>query len=214
MLLWPAAKIGQLINERADRWIRIGVRREGVPGVLHAELEKGESKENSKIPISGLPQPHVHQEMGSWQMPGRDGGGESGAERPAAENNNESGETLSKDDIRANVVRRYKVRVQELTQNLSQSQALVAQQGERIGQLENELKKHKEAANLAAVERNEPKAQDANSRSVEMLRAEVNKLTTELDRIKTEREIELLSALPNEDTSGLVQELQSQLNER
>jgi hypothetical protein len=91
---------------------------------------------------------------------------------------------------------------------------VVAQQSERIEQLENEVKKYKEAPNHNAAGMGDSKTQDAKSRTVEVLRAEVSKLTTELDRIKTEREIELLSALPKEDTSGLVQELQSQLNER
>jgi len=250
---WPLERVTPLASgDRAGTTLRLAFERVGFSDNIHVELELGKSHARPSPRLSPLAappppmshaaatQPPLHCTSAGSQSPVDNGPGQDYEEYQAmAPQPSFEDTTISKDEMRINVVKRYKSKIQELSQGLEESQVASAQQArqveeltrflnekdellkelrEAVGKLTNKLEESSRENYDMRRRMNEQGQLDPASKSSggdsAHLSSEVQRLATELENMRNQRDIAQLSSLPSDDTSDLLRELKLQIIEK
>lgn len=251
---WPLERITPLASgDRAGATLRLSLERNGFAELINVELELGKNnltRPSPRLsPVAAVPPPMEHAAAAAPPLSKRSPhGSDSHADSQAqdyeeyqavAPQSSFEDTPNVKDEMRMNVVKRYKARIQELSQNLEESQVSSAQQARQVDELTrflNEkdelLKELREAVSKLTNKLEESLRENYDMRrrmndaapvdpsikagggDTSFLNREVQRLTTELDAMRNQRDLAQLSALPSDDTSDLLRELKLQIIEK
>lgn len=250
---WPLDRVTPLASgDRAGTTLRLAFERVGFSENIHVELELGMGKNHARpsprmSPLAVPPPPMEHaaaaqplsqRSSASSQSPA-DNGQDYEEYHAVAPQPSFEDVANSKDEMRINVVKRYKSKIQELSQSLEETQVASAQQARQVEEMTrfvNEkdelLKELREAVGklTSKLEESSRENYDMRRRMNEQghsdpaskscggdsahLNGEVQRLTTELENMRNQRDIAQLSSLPSDDTSDLLRELKLQIIEK
>ena len=246
---WPLDRVTPLASgDRAGTSLRLSLERVGFSEKINVELElgKGQPRPSPRLgPHEAVPPP-LEYVADSQPLSARSEGAGSPVETLAqvyeecqqlAPQPSLEDVSNAKDDMRANVLKRYKTRIQELSQNLEESQVASAQQGRQVEELtrflneKDELLKELREAVSKLTNRLEESSREnyelrrkiseqgpidpsAKTADDDILSKEVRRLKAELDAVQNQRDIAQLSSLPSDDMSDLLRELKLQIIEK
>ena len=247
---WPLERVTPLASgDRAGSTLRLAFQRVGFSELINVELEPGKNQTRPSPsprlgPVVAIPPPM--EQPAAAQMPGgTDSRFEAQAQdydeyhavapQPSAEEAADS-----RDEMRVNVVKRYKSKIQELSRSLEESQVASYKQARQVEEFtrflyekDELLKELREAVSKLTNKLEEssrenydlrrrisergpadPSASPAGGEDVANVNREVQRLTAELHAMRNQRDIAQLSSLPSDDASDLLRELKLQIIEK
>ncbi len=245
---WPLERVTPLASgDRAGSTLRLAFQRVGLSELINVELEPGKNQTRPSPsprlgPVVGIPPPM--EQSAAAQLPrGTDSRFEAQdyeeyqavAPQPSCEEAADS-----RDEMRVNVVKRYKSKIQELSRILEETQVASYKQARQVEELtrflyekDELLKELREAVSKLTNKLEEssrencdlrrkisergpadPSASPAGGEHVANVNREVQRLTAELHAMRNQRDIAQLSSLPSDDASDLLRELKLQIIEK
>ena len=247
---WPLDRVTPLASgDRAGTTLRLSLERVGFSEHINVELElgKGHPKPSPRLaPQDVAPPPMEYTDAHSQPLSARAESTGSPFEMQAqdyedfqqlAPQPSLEDVTNVRDDMRANVLKRYKTRIQELSQNLEESQIASAQSARQVEELTRFLNEKDELLKelREAVSKLTSKLEESSRDNYELRRKikeqgpadplaksvddgalsqEVQRLKAELDAMKNQRDIAQMSSLPSDETSDMLRELKLQIIEK
>ena len=264
---WPLDRVTPLASgDRAGSTLRLAFERLGFPDMIHVELEMGKNylrpspSPSPSLSPSSEPRPPAKMSENTRdvsmpaqpQQPGREspesssqveGSSQDYEEyqvvppRPSSEDKGDVKD--DKDEMRMNVVKRYKSRIQELSQSLEASQVSSAKQARQVEELNRFLNEKDELLKelREAVSKLTNKLEESSRENYDMrlkmnelgpaessaktsggetssVNREVQRLKMELDAMRNQRDIAQLSSVPSDDASDILREMKLQVIEK